>query len=418
MAAAPKQEKTKTPGVYKRGDRYSVTFRDAGGKQRWESVRTYDEARTLKRTRDQQTRDGETHVLARDQVTLAQYALDLFGADLARADGAPRVLGRYQGRNGAIRDATKADYRRDVEVYWLPLLGSKRLPALTAPDIAKALATLAAREGDAYLADRSLRRLFAPLSALMATAVEEGVIRHNVARDVRVPSGRDRLRRFDVEDQVDDDRDVKPYTRAQIDALSQILLEPQLRLVVVLLASTGLRISEAIALRWGDVQLDGGAPHVTVRRALVRGKLGPPKSRHGRRNVPIGHGLVIALRQHRQRTEWPRPEDPVICSLVGTPLRPENLRRTLMPFAEEADVVWLGFHGFRHAFASMLIEEGRNIVQVSRLLGHHSPSFTLTVYAHLMDGGSGGPLDIGGGRQTGEDDRRGACGNPGRYRAH
>jgi len=193
MAAAPKQEKTKTPGVYKRGDRYSLTFRDAGGKQRWESVRTYDEARTLKRTRDQQTRDGETHVLARDQVTLAQYALDLFGADLARADGAPRVLGRYQGRNGAIRDATKADYRRDVEVYWLPLLGSKRLPALTAPDIAKALATLAAREGDAYLADRSLRRLFAPLSALMATAVEEGVIRHNVARDVRVPSGRDRL---------------------------------------------------------------------------------------------------------------------------------------------------------------------------------------------------------------------------------
>ena len=57
-------------------------------------------------------------------------------------------------------------------------------------------------------------------------------------------------------------------------------------------------------------------------------------------------------------------------SQVGTVLRPENLRRALMPFAEEADVPWLGFHAFRHAFASALIEDGRNIVQISRLLGH------------------------------------------------
>jgi integrase len=45
-------------------------------------------------------------------------------------------------------------------------------------------------------------------------------------------------------------------------------------------------------------------------------------------------------------------------------------------------------------FASALIEDGRNIVQISRLLGHHSPSFTLSVYAHLMDDGVGGPLEL------------------------
>jgi site-specific recombinase XerD len=48
------------------------------------------------------------------------------------------------------------------------------------------------------------------------------------------------------------------------------------------------------------------------------------------------------------------------------------------------------YHGLRHAFASTLIEQGRNIVQVSRLLGHHSPAFTLQVYAHVMDDGLGG----------------------------
>ncbi len=44
----------------------------------------------------------------------------------------------------------------------------------------------------------------------------------------------------------------------------------------------------------------------------------------------------------------------------------------------------------------MLIAEGRNIVQVSRWLGHHSPSFTLDVYAHLMDEGVGDPLELSG----------------------
>ena len=55
---------------------------------------------------------------------------------------------------------------------------------------------------------------------------------------------------------------------------------------------------------------------------------------------------------------------------------------------------WAGFHAFRHYCASQLIADGRNIVQVSRWLGHHSPSFTLDVYAHLLDEGVGEPLDL------------------------
>jgi integrase len=57
-------------------------------------------------------------------------------------------------------------------------------------------------------------------------------------------------------------------------------------------------------------------------------------------------------------------------------------------------VSWIGFHAFRHTCASTLIAEGRNIVQVPRWLGHHSPVFTLTVYAHLLDEGVGEPLPV------------------------
>lgn len=127
---------------------------------------------------------------------------------------------------------------------------------------------------------------------------------------------------------------------------------------------------------------------------MVRGTFGPPKSKHGRRDVSISHMLVVELRQLLQRTGSSHAKDVVFASPVGTPLRPENLRKPLVTVAQEADVSWTGFHGFRHAFASALIEDGRNIAQISRLLGHHSPAFTLTVYAHLMDDGVGGRLEL------------------------
>jgi integrase len=86
----------------------------------------------------------------------------------------------------------------------------------------------------------------------------------------------------------------------------------------------------------------------------------------------------------------------VFPSTTGTVLMPSNVfSRSLKPAAGEAGVPWIGFHTFRHTCASMLIAEGRNIVQVSRWLGHDSPAFTLTRYAHLMDGDIGEPLDVG-----------------------
>jgi integrase len=68
--------------------------------------------------------------------------------------------------------------------------------------------------------------------------------------------------------------------------------------------------------------------------------------------------------------------------------------RVLKPAAEEADVAWAGLHTFRHTFASLHIDRGTNVVILSKLIGHHSPAFTLSVYAHLLDGDVGEALDL------------------------
>jgi integrase len=142
---------------------------------------------------------------------------------------------------------------------------------------------------------------------------------------------------------------------------------------------------------------------VKVRRAHGRDGMDRPKSEHGVRDVPLPAALVHELREHIAALPAPPAETLrvwgrlVFPSAVGTPVSPENLRRrVLRPAAEEAGAAWAGFHAFRHTFASMHIERGTNIVRLSRLLGHHKASFTLDVYAHMLDDGWGEALDLDG----------------------
>jgi integrase len=223
-------------------------------------------------------------------------------------------------------------------------------------------------------------------SQLERYVLREGIIRSNPARDVDLPH------RPKIEE--DDEGPVKVLTTEQLATFLQVV-PPRHRLFFELLAATGLRISEAIALRWRDVQLDGSSPCVKVRRRIVRGKEGPPKSKYGRRDVPITFELVRALREHRSASEWHRAEDFVFATRSGNHFSPSNLRRdALVPAAQEADATWMGFHTLRHTCASLLFARGANAVQVQRWLGHHSAAFTLATYVHLLDGDLGEPLDL------------------------
>ena len=102
-------------------------------------------------------------------------------------------------------------------------------------------------------------------------------------------------------------------TRQQLAALLAEIHDPWQPLFL-LLASTGLRISEAIALRVMDADLDSEQPRVYVRRAIVNGQLTGPKSRYGRRTIPISTDLAVRL----QALAAPRPS---CCFLARTAWR-------------------------------------------------------------------------------------------------
>lgn len=158
------------------------------------------------------------------------------------------------------------------------------------------------------------------------------------------------------------------------------------RLLFAVLAQTGLRVSEALGLEWRDVRF-GARPVLAVERQSYRGELSALKTRNSRRTVPLSPGLARALWAVRGSAD---PGQAVFRTGTGGRLSDGNVRRRwLHPAAARAGLDGIGFHTFRHTCASLLFEEGRNIKQVSRWLGHADPAFTLRTYVHLMDEGIG-----------------------------
>ena len=222
------------------------------------------------------------------------------------------------------------------------------------------------------VAPGTVRLAIAPVRALLATAFEEGLIRSNPAAGVRIAQR--------VEEDADADR-AKALTEDELAALVGATPE-EWKLLVEFLAATGLRISEVLALRWSEINF--GRRRALVRRRLRNGSFAPPKSKYGRRDVPISSALARRLWVYRMERRA-ADDEPVFGSGTNGYLDSANLfGRVMKPAARAAGVPWAGFHTLRHTCATNLFRRGLNAKQVQVWLGHHSPAFTLGTYVHLL----------------------------------
>jgi site-specific recombinase XerD len=354
-----KMERTRIPGVYSRGSRYVCVYRDPDGIQRKKAFRTQGEAAAFKKQQEVAIHEGTYQ--APSTITLHVYMAEWLPA--------------YD----QIRENTRDDYQTGLDLAKRFFSQREKLTQVTPRRIAEYVAWMSR---DQKLASSSVRKRLAPISSMFRTAMEQGLVRSNPCTGVRLPRVAEQPH---DEDHID--TDVKVFTVEQLNLIFMVAKEP---LLWHLLACTGLRISEALALEWRHLELNGSSPHVKVRRAIVRGKTDLPKSKYGRRDVALPFSLVRQLRETERASD-----DLVFPSRADTPFSPNNLRKVLQPVLEEAGCAWAGFHTFRHTYASMQLSRGTNIVALSRALGHHSASFTLQVYAHLMKGDEAPALEIG-----------------------
>ena len=148
---------------------------------------------------------------------------------------------------------------------------------------------------------------------------------------------------------------------------------------------TGMRKGEINALKWSDLEGD----FIHVRRSITQKTKGgdqetPPKNKSSYRTLQMPKRLIAILEQHRilQQRVKGFSDDFRICGGIA-PLRDSSIENRNTAFANEAALPHIRIHDFRHSHASLLANEGVNIQEIARRLGHSNVQQTWNTYSHL-----------------------------------
>ncbi|MFJ3122568.1 tyrosine-type recombinase/integrase [Streptomyces sp. NPDC086993] len=301
-----------------------------------------------------------------------------------------------------LRENTHTRYTAVARLYLIPGLGRKKLAKLTAKDIRTWLNQLrttcqcctrgldAAREQplccaagkccSKRLSPLTLAYVHSVLKSALEHAVREEEIPRNVARSVR--TGTPRPRRFE------------PLTADEARKFLATANGHRLQSLFELTLHTGLRKGELLGLRWEDLDLDAGT--AAIRRTLQRTSTGglttlPTKTRASERRIALPTRCLHSLKLHHEQQKrereaagamWQRDE-PVFTTVQGRPIDPTNLTRTFNALLHKASLRRIRFHDLRHSTATLLLEQGVELVVIKELLGHAHIGVTATVYAHV-----------------------------------
>jgi integrase len=149
---------------------------------------------------------------------------------------------------------------------------------------------------------------------------------------------------------------------------------------------TGLRAAELTGLLWSAVDLKEST--LKVERSLIElskknggAFLGPPKNQNAYRIVPLPPETVMELRRWKLQCP-PTPEGYVWVNALGQAMKKITGNYILKNCCRRAGVKHLSLKCLRHTFASQYISLGTSASEVSKMMGHYSPAFTLSTYTH------------------------------------
>ena len=336
--------------VFRRKDgKWCGKWKDASGQWKYLYRKTKAEAKQALR---EALKDRDDNIIPAEKMTLA--------------DALQQWL---EGAEGTISKRTYMNREALVRIHvQLHAIGSTRLCKLTGEHLRGFY-----REKLCTLAPSSVGQLHNAINTACKEQVRARTVRSNPAADVKPPRNHNCS------------RDKGVLTSQQVQSLLETVRGSKYETVKVLGATCALRVGEALALRWEDVDLTAGT--VSIRHTLWKGKLYPPKTPQSRRTLKLPERALEALRRHAGQ----RKEGYLLQTRNGTPVAPENFwccgwKPALMAAGLDET---LTFHQLRHGAASLLLNQNVPVPVVSKYLGHANPGITMKVYAHMIDGTSG-----------------------------
>ena len=284
------------------------------------------------------------------------------------------------------KPSTKQLYRLLARKHLCPPpLGATPLDRLRKSDVDGLLVKL--RRGG--LSDSTVRQVYTILRQVLEDAKLDGLIASNpVTRVTRPRVAHTEAHYLDA-----------AAVTAVLAAAEGLRYKP----VLTLIAATGLRRGEALALRWEHVNFTDGLIKVacTVSRVGASLVFTEAKTARSRRTVPISPATVAMLRAHKagQAAEKLRAGDQwqesglVFTTEAGGPVEPRNILRTIQTAAAKAGVEDVGVHTLRHSAAAAWLDAGVHIKAVADLLGHSSIAVTGDISGHASDATTRAAID-------------------------
>ena len=336
-------ERTRWPGIFKRGSRYvAVVSYTEGGKrrQKWVSAPTAKAARDARDELAGQIRKGLRPHRAKQDVStfLAEWLEEV---------------------RATRRPLTYKNYASLVRVHVLPHLEGVRLAEVDRDVLRDLYRQLPPSTG---------RNVHAVLSSAFTYAVEEGLLAFNPCATVKRPAYKyAETRHLDL---------------AEARRMLEVARGDRLEAAIILGLVGGLRIAEVCSLTWSDI--DG--TRVTVRGSWWgETKSGKP------RGLTLPDAQVADLRRaRRQQAEYllslgiaQHDATPVVVNAWGRPMVPKRMGEAFAEFCHEHDFD-VTFHGLRHSAAILMLSAGVDVRTVAGRLGHANAATTLGIYSHYV----------------------------------
>jgi integrase len=252
-----------------------------------------------------------------------------------------------------------------LNVHLVPLLGAKRLDAISSEDIQRLKSRLRDR------APKTVNNVLAVLGILLKKAVEWDVIDRMPCAIRLLPIPKPSVGFYDFDD----------YERLVEAAKS----DPNAHLIVLLGGEAGLRCGEMMALEWRDVDLS--QRQICVQRSEWKSHVTIPKG--GRlRYVPMTVRLATALREHRHLRG-----ERVLCQADGTTFSADVVKHHVERASRRAQLTTNGVHRLRHTFCSHLAMRGAPARAIQELAGHADLTTTRR-YMHLSPAAIDGAIRL------------------------
>jgi integrase len=265
-----------------------------------------------------------------------------------------------------------------------PFIGAIKLAELT-PSAVQSYRNQLIRNGRSRV---MTKKALVSLGAILANAMASGRVARNVVRDQARQSERRRHRQLERRHKKQIEVGIDIPTKVEIRALLA-KAQGRGRALVVTAILTGLRASELRGLTWDDVDLDREI--LTVRQRADRwNAIGSPKSDAGKRDVPLAPMVVSALKEWK--LACPKGEARLVFpNGRGNVESLPNIHRSVLgPLQFAAGITTdkkapkYGMHAFRHAAASLFIEQNFPPKKLQALMGHSTIQMTFDTYGHLF----------------------------------